>query len=225
MISEPSVPVVSKPKSNEENKQSNARHSHSRLRRSRGHAVGRTPHADSRRRGRFACASRLPALIFWMCKSGAANLWGRLSTAVRVTTSLIFRQPWAARESGSWKNLVPRSSNVRVGDRVVFVGDSYATHALAPAAWLIPVPDGISPEASSGGYEPGISGLRIHAFCLSRETGRLVPDSGSGWRHWTLALPNGKDSRGTSDWGYVDDGEGQVCSRGRRGRGHRFHAV
>ena len=32
------------------------------------------------------------------------------------------------------------------GDRVVFVGDSYATHALAPAAWLIPVPDGISPS-------------------------------------------------------------------------------
>jgi NADPH2:quinone reductase len=45
--------------------------------------------------------------------------------------------------------------NVRVGDRVVFVGDSYATHALAPAAWLIPVPDGVSIEQAAAGMNQG----------------------------------------------------------------------
>jgi NADPH:quinone reductase len=46
-------------------------------------------------------------------------------------------------------------SNVRVGDRVVFVGSSYATHALAPAAWLIPVPDGITVEQAAAGMNQG----------------------------------------------------------------------
>ena len=34
-------------------------------------------------RDRFAYVLKPPALIFWMCKSGGANLWGRRSTAVR----------------------------------------------------------------------------------------------------------------------------------------------
>src|SRR5271169_416406 len=34
-------------------------------------------------------------------------------------------------------------SSVRGGDRVSFVGDSYASHAVVPAARLVPVPDGI----------------------------------------------------------------------------------
>lgn len=45
--------------------------------------------------------------------------------------------------------------NVHVGDRVVFVGDSYATHALAPAAWLIRVPEGISSEQAAAGMNQG----------------------------------------------------------------------
>src|SRR5271170_1778996 len=32
----------------------------------------------------------------------------------------------------------PDVNNVRVGQLVAFVGSSYATHALVPAAWLIP---------------------------------------------------------------------------------------
>jgi NADPH:quinone reductase len=45
--------------------------------------------------------------------------------------------------------------NVRLGDRVVFIGDSYATHALAPAAWLIPVPEGVSVEQAAAGMNQG----------------------------------------------------------------------
>ena len=45
--------------------------------------------------------------------------------------------------------------NVRVGDRVVFAGNSYATHALAPAAWLIRVPDGIGVEQAAAGMNQG----------------------------------------------------------------------
>ena len=46
-------------------------------------------------------------------------------------------------------------NNIQVGDRVVFVGDSYATHALAPAAWLIRVPEGISVEQAAAGMNQG----------------------------------------------------------------------
>jgi NADPH2:quinone reductase len=45
--------------------------------------------------------------------------------------------------------------NIHVGDRVVFAGDSYATHALAPAAWLMRVPDGISVEQAAAGMNQG----------------------------------------------------------------------
>ena len=46
-------------------------------------------------------------------------------------------------------------SNVHVGDRVVFAGDSYATHAVVPAAWLIAVPDGVSVEQAAAGMNQG----------------------------------------------------------------------
>jgi NADPH2:quinone reductase len=56
---------------------------------------------------------------------------------------------------GVVEELGPEVSKVHVGDRVAFVGDSYATHALAPAAWLMPVPDGISPEQAAAGMNQG----------------------------------------------------------------------
>jgi NADPH2:quinone reductase len=49
----------------------------------------------------------------------------------------------------------PEVRNVQVGDRVVFAGNSYATHALAPAAWLIRVPDGIGIEQAAAGMNQG----------------------------------------------------------------------
>jgi NADPH2:quinone reductase len=47
------------------------------------------------------------------------------------------------------------AENVRVGDRVIFFGSSYATHALAPVAWLIPVPERVSTEQAAGGLNQG----------------------------------------------------------------------
>jgi len=51
--------------------------------------------------------------------------------------------------------LGPDVSKARVGDRVVFAGSSYATHAIAPADWLIPVPEGISVEQAAAGMNQG----------------------------------------------------------------------
>ena len=46
------------------------------------------------------------------------------------TMNLTFRQPWAARELESWKSLVPRFSNVHVGDRVVFRREIHTPRTL-----------------------------------------------------------------------------------------------
>jgi NADPH2:quinone reductase len=56
---------------------------------------------------------------------------------------------------GIVEQLGPGVGNVHVGDRVVFAGDSYATYALAPAAWLIRVPDGIGIEHAAAGMNQG----------------------------------------------------------------------
>src|SRR5580704_17518789 len=52
---------------------------------------------------------------------------------------------------GIVEEIGPEVTNVRVGNRVVFVGSSYATHAVTQAAWLIPVPDGIGVEQAAAG--------------------------------------------------------------------------
>ncbi len=56
---------------------------------------------------------------------------------------------------GVVEELGPDVRNVSVGNRVVFAGQSYATHALAPAAGLIRVPDGISTEQAAAGMNQG----------------------------------------------------------------------
>jgi len=56
---------------------------------------------------------------------------------------------------GIVEELGPEVRNVNVGDRVVFAGHSYATHALAPSAWLIRVPDGIGLEQAAAGMNQG----------------------------------------------------------------------
>lgn len=56
---------------------------------------------------------------------------------------------------GVVEELGPDVKNVGVGDRVVFVGGSYATHAVAPAAWLIPVPEGVGVEQAAAGMNQG----------------------------------------------------------------------
>jgi len=56
---------------------------------------------------------------------------------------------------GIVEELGPEVRNIKMGDRVIFVGDSYATHALAPAAWLTPVPEGIGIEQAAAGMNQG----------------------------------------------------------------------
>jgi NADPH:quinone reductase len=51
--------------------------------------------------------------------------------------------------------LGPQVSNVAVGDRVSFVGESYASHALVPAVRLIRIPEGISFEQAAAGMNQG----------------------------------------------------------------------
>jgi NADPH:quinone reductase len=72
---------------------------------------------------------------------------------------------------GVIERLGPDVSNVHVGDRVVFVGDSHATHALAPAAWLIPVPDGIGIEQAAAGMNQGFLAYAFTHFAYPIKPG------------------------------------------------------
>jgi len=67
--------------------------------------------------------------------------------------------------------LGPEVRNINVGDRVVFVGDSYATHALAPAAWLNRVPDGIGIEQAAAGMNQGFLAYAFTHFAYPVKQG------------------------------------------------------
>ncbi len=72
---------------------------------------------------------------------------------------------------GVVEELGPEVRNVRVGDRVVFVGNSYATYALAPAAWLIPVPDSIGIEQAAAGMNQGFLAYAFTHFAYPIKPG------------------------------------------------------
>jgi NADPH:quinone reductase len=72
---------------------------------------------------------------------------------------------------GVVEELGPEVRNVHVGDRVVFAGHSYATHALAPAAWLIPVPDGIGLEQAAAGMNQGFLAYAFTHFAYPVKPG------------------------------------------------------
>ncbi len=65
----------------------------------------------------------------------------------------------------------PDVHNVHAGDRVVFVGDSYATHALAPAAWLIRVPEGVGLEHAAAGMNQGFLAYAFTHFAYPVKAG------------------------------------------------------
>ncbi len=67
--------------------------------------------------------------------------------------------------------LGPEVHNIHVGDRVVFAGDSYATHALAPAAWLIRVPDGIDVKQAAAGMNQGFLAYAFTHFAYPVKPG------------------------------------------------------
>ena len=64
----------------------------------------------------------------------------------------------------------------------MFVGDSYATHALAPAAWLIPVPDGISPQQAAAGMNQGFLAYAFthFAYPVKQEDWCLIQAAAGG---------------------------------------------
>jgi NADPH2:quinone reductase len=72
---------------------------------------------------------------------------------------------------GIVEQLGPEVSEVRVGDRVVFAGSSYATHAVAPAGWLIPVPDGINIEQAAAGMNQGFLAYAFTHFAYPVKAG------------------------------------------------------
>jgi NADPH2:quinone reductase len=72
---------------------------------------------------------------------------------------------------GVVEQLGPGVATVGVGDRVVFVGDSYATHALAPAAWLMRVPDGIGVEQAAAGMNQGFLAYAFTHFAYPVKPG------------------------------------------------------
>jgi len=61
--------------------------------------------------------------------------------------------------------------NVKPGDRVVFAGASYATHALAPAKWLIPIPAEIPQEAAAAGMNQGFLAYAFTHFAYPVKAG------------------------------------------------------
>jgi NADPH2:quinone reductase len=65
----------------------------------------------------------------------------------------------------------PDVHNVHAGDRVAFVGDSYATHALAPAAWLIRVPEGVGLEQAAAGMNQGFLAYAFTHFAYPVNAG------------------------------------------------------
>jgi NADPH2:quinone reductase len=72
---------------------------------------------------------------------------------------------------GVVEELGPEVRNIHVGERVVFAGNSYATHALAPAAWLVPVPDGVGLEQAAAGMNQGFLAYAFTHFAYPVKPG------------------------------------------------------
>ena len=65
----------------------------------------------------------------------------------------------------------PEVINVKVGDRVSFAGNSYATHAVVPAVRLIAIPAGISFEQAAAGMNQGFLAYAFTHFAYPVKPG------------------------------------------------------
>ena len=61
--------------------------------------------------------------------------------------------------------------NVRVGERVAFWGNSYATHAVLPSVRLIAIPDGLSFEQAAAGMNQGFLAYAFTHFAYPVKPG------------------------------------------------------
>jgi NADPH2:quinone reductase len=62
-------------------------------------------------------------------------------------------------------------SNVAIGDRVSFAGESYASHAVVPAMRLIGIPEGISFEQAAAGMNQGFLAYAFTHFAYPVKAG------------------------------------------------------
>lgn len=67
--------------------------------------------------------------------------------------------------------LAPEVNNVAVGDRVSFVGESYASHVVVPAVRLIRIPEGISFEQAAAGMNQGFLAYAFTHFAYPIKAG------------------------------------------------------
>ena len=65
----------------------------------------------------------------------------------------------------------PDVGNVAIGDRVSFVGESYASHALVPAVRLVRIPEGISFEQAAAGMNQGFLAYAFTHFAYPVKEG------------------------------------------------------
>lgn len=72
---------------------------------------------------------------------------------------------------GVVESIGPDVSNVVVGDRVSFVGESYASHALVPAVRLVRIPEGISFEQAAAGMNQGFLAYAFTHFAYPINAG------------------------------------------------------
>jgi len=72
---------------------------------------------------------------------------------------------------GVVESLGPEVNNVAIGDRVSFVGESYASHALVPAIRLVRIPEGISFEQAAAGMNQGFLAYAFTHFAYPVKEG------------------------------------------------------
>ncbi len=126
---------------------------------------------------------------------------------------------------GIVEKLGPEVRNINVGDRVVFVGDSYATHALAPAAWLTPVPEGIGIEQAAAGMNQGFLAYAFTHFAYPVKQGDwcLIHAAAGGIG---LLLCQMAKMRGGRVIGVTSSKEkAEFVTRRRGGRSHHFERI
>ena len=73
--------------------------------------------------------------------------------------------------AGTIEALGPDLTQFHVGDRVIFVGNSYATHALVPAARLIPIPADLTFEKAAAGMNQGFLAYAFTHFAYPIKPG------------------------------------------------------
>lgn len=72
---------------------------------------------------------------------------------------------------GVVESLGAEVTNVAVGDRVSFVGESYASHAVVPAVRLIRIPEGINFEQAAAGMNQGFLAYAFTHFAYPVKPG------------------------------------------------------